>query len=101
MYVYVCLCVFSAWCSGPALSLCVLQDLLVQPALPELLALLHEQEEPEVLLWIHLARQDVLRHVHLGQQTAAAVWAPQAGGGGTEREGETETRERERMMCFI
>lgn len=63
---------------SPAFSLCVLQNLLIKPALRELLTLVHQLEQPQVLLWVHAPRQDVLVQAHLCQQLAPTVRGPQA-----------------------
>lgn len=49
----------------PALSLGVLQYLLIKPALSELLTLVHQLEQSQVFVRINVARQYVLLHAHL------------------------------------
>lgn len=43
----------------PPLSLRVLQDLFIKPALLELLALVHQLEQLQIFIWIHVTCQDV------------------------------------------
>lgn len=50
---------------NPALSLCVLQNLLIKPTLCELLTLVDQLEQSQVFLWINMACQYVLLHAHL------------------------------------
>lgn len=56
---------FEVHISGPALPLCVLQDFFIKPALCEFLALVHQLEQSEILLWVYMASQYVLWHAHL------------------------------------
>lgn len=49
----------------PALSLGVLQNLFIKPALSELLTLVHQLEQSQVFLRVNVARQYVLLHAHL------------------------------------
>lgn len=47
------------------LPLCVLQNLLIKPTLCELLTVVHQPEQFEILVWVHVACQYVFMHVHL------------------------------------
>lgn len=64
--IYINLCTWlNVYTLAPSLSLCVLKDLFIKPALCELLALVHQLEQLKILLWIYVACLDVLLHVHL------------------------------------
>lgn len=53
--------------SGASCEFAVLQNLLVEPAMAELLGLLHELKQLPVLVWVHLACLDILKQTHLTQ----------------------------------
>lgn len=73
-YIYFCLFLylfrkkyvtFCVYILRPPPPLCVLHNLLIKPALCELLTLVHQLEEAEVLFWIYMSGQDVLVQAQL------------------------------------
>ena len=72
---------------GPTIPLCVLQNLLIKPALGELLILVNQLEQSKILLWVYMAYEYVLLHAHLRYQLTPTIWTPE-----TIRKKSTHTR---------